>query len=111
MADITGSVSKGYAEVTATISTGSREVAGDVPGSLVLGVQGPPGKSAYAYAVEGGYGGTEEEFAAYLASGGLPSVAENDNGKVAMVVNGKWAAAAIGTVSDEEIAQLSAVLN
>ena len=36
-------------------------------GNMVGGAPGTDGKSAYAYAVEGGYTGTEEEFAAKLA--------------------------------------------
>lgn len=30
-------------------------------------IQGPPGKTAYQYAVEGGYIGTEEEFASKMS--------------------------------------------
>ena len=37
------------------------------------GQDGAPGKSAYAYAQEGGYSGTEEEFAEMLANGGSGS--------------------------------------
>lgn len=36
-------------------------------GNMVGGASGTDGKSAYQYAVEGGYTGTEEEFAAKLA--------------------------------------------
>ena len=40
----------------------------------LTGAEGPAGKSAYESAVEGGYTGTEEEFAEFLASGQkLPS--------------------------------------
>ena len=40
----------------------------------LTGAEGPAGKSAYETAVEGGYTGTEEEFAEFLASGQkLPS--------------------------------------
>lgn len=39
------------------------------------GPAGTPGKSAYAYAVEGGYTGTESEFAAKLAEEYIPSPA------------------------------------
>lgn len=35
---------------------------------------GPPGKSAYEYAVDGGYTGTEEEFYAALGSTGAAAV-------------------------------------
>ena len=37
-------------------------------GSGSVGQQGPAGKSAYEYAIEGGYTGTEEEFSQKLAS-------------------------------------------
>lgn len=57
----------------------------------------------------------EESVEKYLVENpidsGLPTVTAADNGKVLTVVGGKWEAAAIGTVSDEEIAQLSAALN
>ena len=36
-------------------------------GNMVGGASGTDGKSAYQYAVEGGYTGTETEFAAKLA--------------------------------------------
>ena len=39
---------------------------GEIYGELVIG---KPGKSAYQYAVEGGYPGTEEQFYQDLASG------------------------------------------
>lgn len=38
-------------------------------GKLVAGI-GLPGKSAYQYAVDGGYTGTEEEFQEVLANAG-----------------------------------------
>lgn len=45
-----------------------------VNGKLVAGI-GLPGKSAYQYAVDGGYAGTEEEFQEVLANaGGKPMV-------------------------------------
>lgn len=45
-----------------------------VNGKLVAGI-GLPGKSAYQYAVDGGYTGTEEEFQEVLANaGGKPMV-------------------------------------
>ena len=63
------------------------------------------GKSAYDYAKEGGFTGTEEQFAALLASidpdniggggSGLPPVTSTDNGKFLRVVDGAWAAVAI----------------
>ena len=40
----------------------------DMPAIDGANIKGPQGKSAYAYAVEGGYTGTEAEFAAKLAS-------------------------------------------
>ena len=40
----------------------------EFPGTLQFGIQGDPGKSAYQYAVEAGYTGTEKEFAKKLAS-------------------------------------------
>lgn len=59
------------------------------------GEKGTDGKSAYAYAVEGGYTGTEEEFAAKLAGNELPAVGAEDNGKILRVVDGAWAAASL----------------
>lgn len=44
---------------------------GDI--DLTLGVKGENGKSAYEYAVEAGYQGSEEEFAEQLANGALIS--------------------------------------
>ena len=44
------------------------------------GDKGVDGKSAYAYAVEGGYTGTEAEFAAKLASGALIVTITDNNG-------------------------------
>lgn len=45
-----------------------------------LVMKGADGKSAYAYAVEGGYTGTEEEFAGKLASGALIVTITDNNG-------------------------------
>ena len=66
------------------------------------GPEGPAGKSAYSYAVDGGYTGTEEDFAKKMAeqpgssssedSESLPEVGESDNGKVLGVVGGNWEA-------------------
>ena len=50
-----------------TLSNGNIIDAGDAAGPV--GAEGPAGKSAYESAVEGGYTGTEEEFAEFLASG------------------------------------------
>lgn len=41
---------------------------GSIPGLFHYGIQGPPGKSAYKYAVEGGFKGTEKEFMELLAN-------------------------------------------
>ena len=51
-------------EITGTLSRKSSTVNAEIPGTLkvVAGVPGPAGKSAYQYAVEGGFTGTEEEF-------------------------------------------------
>lgn len=66
----------------------------------IMGPAGADGKSAYACAQEAGYGGTETEFAEKLAAPGLPAVTGDDEGKVLMVVDGVWAAAA-ATVTTE----------
>lgn len=58
-------------------ATGPRGIQGET------GPQGPTGadgKSAYQYAVEGGYTGTEEEFAEKLASGALIVHVTDNNG-------------------------------
>ena len=47
--------------------TASKESMPAVDGANIMGPQGAGGKSAYAYAVEGGYTGTETAFAAKLA--------------------------------------------
>lgn len=56
------------------------ELQGNIDGEMIFGIQGPPGpmgetgpvgprgKSAYQYAVEAGYQGSEEDFAKLLAS-------------------------------------------
>ena len=49
----------------------SRGADGATGATGATGQKGADGKSAYAYAVEGGYTGTEEDFAAKLASGAL----------------------------------------
>ena len=51
--------------------TGPQGPKGDTGATGATGEKGTDGKSAYAYAVEGGYTGTEAEFAAKLASGAL----------------------------------------
>lgn len=58
------------------------------------------GKSAYAYAQDGGYTGTEEEFAQKLASTELPQVTEADNEKVLQVVGGAWAVTNVEMASE-----------
>ena len=45
----------------------SRDSASEYDAQLLLGVKGDTGKSAYQYAVEGGYQGTEAEFLAEMA--------------------------------------------
>ena len=64
------------------------------------GPAGADGKSAYAYAVDGGYTGTEEEFAAKLAADYIPAPATAEVGQTIVVKavdeSGKpteWAAA------------------
>lgn len=59
----------------------SRGVAGDTGPTGATGAQGPAGtdgKSAYQYAVEGGYTGTEEAFAAKLSQE-MPTTLPNPN--------------------------------
>lgn len=46
----------------------------------IKGADGADGKSAYAYAAEGGYTGTETEFAKKLASGALIVTITDNNG-------------------------------
>ena len=46
------------------MNTETKEFSADMPGDLVFGV---PGKSAYDYAREGGYTGTEDEFRQKMA--------------------------------------------
>lgn len=46
---------------------------------------GTDGKSAYSYAVDAGYTGTEEEFAVRLAAAPVPTPTESDIGKVPVV--------------------------
>ena len=71
-------------------------------------VKGDSGKSAYAYAQEGGYTGTEEEFAEMLAKGAgglpLPLVAEVGQFIVVSAVdeNGKVTATEAITLEDAE---------
>lgn len=82
------------------------------------GPQGKPGKSAYDFAREGGYTGTEEEFTAALGSlgteeddpdfdvvdkGTLPGVTDADDGKVLTVVDGKWQAAELPKYEGEYV--------
>ena len=49
-------------------------------GNMVGGASGTDGKSAYQYAVEGGYTGTETEFAKKLASEALIVTITDNNG-------------------------------
>ena len=51
-----------------TGAAGAQGPKGDTGATGATGPAGADGKSAYAYAVEGGYTGTEEEFAAKLAA-------------------------------------------
>lgn len=50
-----------------------------------VGLPGPPGKSAYQYAVEGGFSGTEEEFRAVVGVRSNPNLL--DNGYLADPIN------------------------
>lgn len=57
------------------------------------GSQGADGKSAYEYAQDGGYTGTEQEFANKLAKDILPTVTTADAGKFLRVSeSGEWVA-------------------
>ena len=60
-----------------------------VPGEQ--GEQGKPGKSAYQYALDGGYTGTEEEFTelllASVVSGGVPDMSENNPARPGYIKN------------------------
>lgn len=47
----------------------NKGLSASLPGSLIFGVPGADGKSAYEYAKDGGYAGTEEEFADLMANG------------------------------------------
>lgn len=66
------------------------------------GKDGKDGKSAYEYAKDGGYTGTEEDFAEKLASGGMPPVTIENNGDFLRVVDGVWTA--VGIPNAEEVA-------
>lgn len=80
----------------------SRGADGATGATGATGEKGADGKSAYQYAVEGGYTGTEAEFAAKLAGSELPTVGAEDNGKILRVVDGAWSAAALQNA--EEVA-------
>ena len=56
---------------------------------------GKDGKSAYEYAKDSGYTGTEEDFAEKLASGSIPPVTIENNGDFLRVVNGVWTAVSV----------------
>ena len=47
---------------------GVNALKGELPGAVYYGIKGDPGKSAYQYAKEGGYTGTEDEFKEMLAN-------------------------------------------
>lgn len=60
--------------------------------------KGANGKSAYQYAQEGGYTGTEAQFMQILGKldqSVLPTVTTADNGKFLRVVDGAWTTATI----------------
>lgn len=67
MKEITCEISIQRKQLSGDLSISRKEIQGDLPGDLIFGV---PGKSAYQYAVEAGYTGTEEEFAEKLAAVG-----------------------------------------
>lgn len=54
-------------EFRGDIEMPSGGLSGEMEGEFHFGIQGKPGKSAYQYAKEAGYGGTEEEFGIALA--------------------------------------------
>lgn len=64
------------------------------------GTDGKDGKSAYQYAQEGGYTGTEEDFLHKMAKTELPAVTTADNGKFLRVFDGAWSAVALTDVSE-----------
>lgn len=74
------------------------------------GAAGADGKSAYEYAKDGGYTGTEQEFSEQMAKGGngLPAVTEEDNGKFMGVVGGKWTAVELPVYAGEFVVTPSA---
>lgn len=63
---------RGYAGIAGVSAThrwnGTELTISSASGSSTRDLKGPAGKSAYQYAVEGGFTGSEEEFAAKLAA-------------------------------------------
>lgn len=77
-----------------TGATGEKGATGDKgeTGSIgPEGPQGPAGKSAFAYAQDGGYTGTEADFGLKLAEllALVSNITEEDEGKILKVVSGK----------------------
>lgn len=73
----------GYNVLTITLSNGkqSKFVVRNSQGAEngVDGIDGDDGKSAYEYALEGGFTGTEDDFRTKLATNGIASVEFNEN--------------------------------
>ena len=63
----------------------NRGLPNPAPVSIPKGKEGTPGKSAYEYAKDGGYAGTEEEFAAKLAAESVPAPVAAQPGQLLVV--------------------------
>lgn len=82
------------------------DLSGSMSGQAHFGIQGPQGpqgdrgsdgKSAYQYAIEGGYTGTEEEFAEKMASWIIRSSTEGSTKKFKITVDDN------GTLTAQEV--------